>query len=191
MIGKTEIYEQLRRLTSPVDPRFTELVARYGEADLCNRRNFEGHLTASGVIVRMPEREVLLLRHRSLGKWLAPGGHTEAGDTSAAAAALREIVEETGIEAYMLVPTNVSDGVQYCVEVSSHVIPRNEARGEEEHMHHDFRFLFAYTGSRTIRTDERESAGYEWLPLDDEYVRREILCTERADALLEAALEGL
>ena len=91
----------------------------------------------------------------------------------------------------MLVPTNVSDGVQYCVEVSSHVIPRNEARGEEEHMHHDFRFLFAYTGSRTIRTDERESAGYEWLPLDDEYVRREILCTERADALLEAALEGL
>ena len=191
MIGKTEIYEQLRRLTSPVDPRFTELVARYGEADLCNRRNFEGHLTASGVIVRMPEREVLLLRHRSLGKWLAPGGHTEAGDTSAAAAALREIVEETGIEADMLVPTNVSDGVQYCVEVSSHVIPRNEARGEEEHMHHDFRFLFAYTGSRTIRTDERESAGYEWLPFDDEYVRREILCTERADALLEAALEGL
>ncbi len=191
MIGKTEIYEQLRRLTSPVDPRFTELVARYGEADLCNRRNFEGHLTASGVIVRMPEREVLLLRHRSLGKWLAPGGHTEAGDTSAAAAALREIVEETGIEADMLVPTNVSDGVQYCVEVSSHVIPRNEARGEEEHMHHDFRFLFAYTGSRTIRTDERESAGYEWLPLDDEYVRREILCTERADALLETALEGL
>ena len=191
MIGKTEIYEQLRRLTSPVDPRFTELVARYGEADLCNRRNFEGHLTASGVIVRMPEREVLLLRHRSLGKWLAPGGHTEAGDTSAAAAALREIVEETGIQADMLVPTNVSDGVQYCVEVSSHVIPRNEARGEEEHMHHDFRFLFAYTGSRTIRTDERESAGYEWLPLDDEYVRREILCTERADALLEAALEGL
>ena len=191
MIGNTEIYEQLRRLTSPVDPRFTELVARYGEADLCNRRNFEGHLTASGVIVRMPEREVLLLRHRSLGKWLAPGGHTEAGDTSAAAAALREIVEETGIEADMLVPTNVSDGVQYCVEVSSHVIPRNEARGEEEHMHHDFRFLFAYTGSRTIRTDERESAGYEWLPLDDEYVRREILCTERADALLEAALEGL
>ena len=190
MIGKTEIYEQLRRLTSPVDPRFTELVARYGEADLCNRRNFEGHLTASGVIVRMPEREVLLLRHRSLGKWLAPGGHTEAGDTSAAAAALREIVEETGIEADMLVPTNVSDGVQYCVEVSSHVIPRNEARGEEEHMHHDFRFLFAYTGSRTIRTDERESAGYEWLPLDDEYVRREILCTERADALLETALEG-
>lgn len=190
MIGKTEIYEQLRRLTSPVDPRFTELVARYGEADLCNRRNFEGHLTASGVIVRMPEREVLLLRHRSLGKWLAPGGHTEAGDTSAAAA-LREIVEETGIEADMLMPTNVSDGVQYCVEVSSHVIPRNEARGEEEHMHHDFRFLFAYTGSRTIRTDERESAGYEWLPLDDEYVRREILCTERADALLEAALEGL
>lgn len=191
MIGKTEIYEQLRRLTSPVDPRFTELVARYGEADLCNRRNFEGHLTASGVIVRMPEREVLLLRHRSLGKWLAPGGHTEVGDTSAAAAALREIVEETGIEADMLVPTNVSDGVQYCVEVSSHVIPRNEARGEEEHVHHDFRFLFAYTGSRTIRTDERESAGYEWLPLDDEYVRREILCTERADALLEAALEGL
>lgn len=191
MIGKTEIYEQLRRLTSPVDPRFTELVARYGEADLCNRRNFEGHLTASGVIVRMPEREVLLLRHRSLGKWLAPGGHTEAGDTSAAAAALREIVEETGIKADMLVPTNMSDGVQYCVEVSSHVIPRNEARGEEEHMHHDFRFLFAYTGSRTIRTDERESAGYEWLPLDDEYVRREILCTERADALLEAALEGL
>ena len=191
MIGKTEIYEQLRRLPSPVDPRFTELVARYGEADLCNRRNFEGHLTASGVIVRMPEREVLLLRHRSLGKWLAPGGHTEAGDTSAAAAALREIVEETGIEADMLVPTNVSDGVQYCVEVSSHVIPRNEARGEEEHMHHDFRFLFAYTGSRTIRTDERESAGYEWLPRDEEYVRREILCTERADALLEAALEGL
>lgn len=189
MIAKSEIYEQLRRLTSPVDPRFTELVGRFDEEDLCNRRNFEGHLTASGVVVHVPGREVLLVEHRSLGKWLAPGGHTEAGDTSAAAAALREITEETGIPSEKLIPANVSGGVQYCVEVSSHVIPCNEARGEEEHMHHDFRFLFAYFGSREICTDERESSGYEWRSLDDAYVREEIIVRGDVDDLLVSALE--
>lgn len=188
VVTKSEILDQFRHLATPPDPRFTDLVERCDEPELCNRRNFTGHLTASGVIVRLPQREVLLLRHRALGKWLAPGGHVEAGDASPAAAALREIAEETGIAADELIPVNVVDGVQYCAEVSSHHIPRNEARGEEEHMHHDFRFLFVYTGHGPVMTDARESAGYRWVSLDDDYIHSEILCIGNVDALLATAV---
>jgi 8-oxo-dGTP pyrophosphatase MutT (NUDIX family) len=43
------------------------------------------------------EGEVLLVRHRRLGKWLPVGGEIEAGETPLEAAR-RELREETGLE---------------------------------------------------------------------------------------------
>lgn len=43
-----------------------------------------------------PQREFLLVRHRSGGHWAFPKGHAEAGETSLQAAK-RELAEETGL----------------------------------------------------------------------------------------------
>ena len=47
------------------------------------------------------ERSVLLHVHRTLGRWLPPGGHIEP-DELPDDAALREVFEETGIEASLI-----------------------------------------------------------------------------------------
>jgi len=52
------------------------------------------HVTASAVVIG--PRGVLLHRHRRLHRWLQPGGHMEAGE-STEDAALRESEEETGL----------------------------------------------------------------------------------------------
>jgi 8-oxo-dGTP pyrophosphatase MutT (NUDIX family) len=53
------------------------------------------HVTASAVVVG--RRGTVLHLHRLLGRWLQPGGHLEDGE-SPPEAALREVVEETGLE---------------------------------------------------------------------------------------------
>jgi 8-oxo-dGTP diphosphatase len=54
-----------------------------------------GHVwIASGYLVH--EQKVLLVLHRRFGLWVPPGGHVEPGE-SFAAAAEREVAEETGI----------------------------------------------------------------------------------------------
>ena len=67
---------------------------------------------AVGVVVLRGE-EVLLVRRGTpprLGQWSLPGGRIEWGET-AAAAALRELREETGVEAELLGLIEVLDAV--------------------------------------------------------------------------------
>jgi 8-oxo-dGTP pyrophosphatase MutT (NUDIX family) len=97
------------------------------------RTSYEpGHITASGLVLA-PERDaVLLVFHERLGRWLQPGGHVEPTDLSAADAARREVLEETGI--------HLNDVDSLLVAIDVHEIPA--AHGEPAHFHHDLMFMF-------------------------------------------------
>jgi len=62
-----------------------------------------GHLTASGLLIDHAGERALLTLHRKLGRWLQLGGHVD-GDGDLAAAALREAIEESGIDAIEVDP---------------------------------------------------------------------------------------
>lgn len=66
-------------------------------APLLTRACVPAHLTASAVLLTPDGSQTCLVLHRKLQQWVQPGGHFEPGDGSAAAAAAREVEEETGL----------------------------------------------------------------------------------------------
>lgn len=56
------------------------------------------HFTASCLVIDAAGERVLLTLHAKVGRWLQFGGHIEDGDAGIADAALREAVEESGLE---------------------------------------------------------------------------------------------
>jgi 8-oxo-dGTP pyrophosphatase MutT (NUDIX family) len=117
-----------RRGDAPVDEREAESVRRIMEELPRLERPFEEdadpvHITGSALIVG--PRGVILHKHRRLGLWLQPGGHIDAGETPAEAAA-RESAEETGL------PIELVSGELIHVDVHA---------GGRGHTHLDLRYL--------------------------------------------------
>ena len=66
---------------------------------LLTRAAAPAHVTASGLVLSPDATRTCLVLHGKLGEWVQPGGHLEPGDESLAAAAAREVLEETGLAA--------------------------------------------------------------------------------------------
>jgi 8-oxo-dGTP pyrophosphatase MutT (NUDIX family) len=94
-----------------------------------------GHFTASSFVLSPNGRQVLLIFHGKLHRWLQPGGHVDPGDESIHHAARREVAEETGIAT--LRPAWAGEGI---FDVDVHRIPAR--RADPDHFHFDVRFLF-------------------------------------------------
>lgn len=57
----------------------------------------ENHFTATGIVFNS-NKEILMIYHKKLNVWLPPGGHIDPNELPDVAV-LREVLEETGIEA--------------------------------------------------------------------------------------------
>jgi 8-oxo-dGTP pyrophosphatase MutT (NUDIX family) len=125
-----------------------------------DRGILKGHLTASAVIVDAAGDRVLLLHHRKLDRWLQPGGHGDPGEMTGEQVALREALEETGIEGLTLHPLAARP-----LDVDVHDIP---ARGAEPaHEHLDLRYLVLAPPGADPRRAEAESSDLRWFRWDE------------------------
>jgi len=139
-------------------------------ADLTTRQEFRGHATA-GAILANHAGQVLHIRHLALSRWLLPGGHLENGDAALRDAALRELTEETGIPTAAITPAGDRP-----LHIDMHPIPANNAKGEPDHQHIDFRYLFRTTADITELPAE-EVTDAAWLSTDtisDQCLRQRI-----------------
>jgi 8-oxo-dGTP pyrophosphatase MutT (NUDIX family) len=113
------------------------------------------HFTASAIVVDGPGERTLLVHHRKSGAWFQPGGHFEPGDPSAAAAALREAGEETGLAVALARPG--------LLDVDVHWVPW------DGHYHLDLRFHLVAAGELRLAAGELHAAA--WLRWDDALAR--------------------
>ena len=143
--------------------RLRTFLDAHAPAAYIDRKNFDGHATASALVLN-DAGELLLIEHQFLRRWLQPGGHIDAADASARAAALREVEEEVGLPAARLTPFPSGDAGP--VDLDSHDIPVSVKKGEAAHVHHDFRYAFRLTGPAELAARIEEVAGYRWVPLD-------------------------
>jgi 8-oxo-dGTP pyrophosphatase MutT (NUDIX family) len=123
-----------------------------------SRRNFSMHATVGALLVR--GAEVLLVDHLAYGILLQPGGHLEPTDSTLMSAAVRELVEETGID-----PTAIFPASQIPVYVEHASVPARPAKDEPEHFHLDFGYSFVTTQADVGRIQESEVRGAAWYQL--------------------------
>lgn len=132
--------------------RFTDFVRSH--ADCFERSLRIGHLTGSAWIVDDDGARVLMTHHRKLNRWLQPGGHAD-GDPDIRAVALREAVEETGLDPLEAVGSAIFD-------LDIHRIPARE--NEPEHLHYDVRFAIRHAGSGGFIVSD-ESHDLAWVEI--------------------------
>ena len=147
---------------------FTDFLSNNTCDTIIDRNNFNGHITTSAFIVNATHTQLLLLHHKTLNRWLQPGGHGEITDDSLLSSALREAEEETGIAAGELINIPlVAHTPTLPFDIDSHFIPPNPRKGEPGHYHHDFRYIFVYNGSGNYNFNASESTGLQWVQLTD------------------------
>lgn len=156
MLRHVEAYEPEDASQDRLKTEFVALLKR--ASDPCSRRNYNpGHLTASAVVLDVPLRNILLVRHCTLKRWVKPGGHVEAQDGTLAEAAVRELHEETGIIAHP----------NHAMLFDLDIHPVSAKSDEPEHLHFDVRFLVVTPEKRT--KSETAEAEVRWFPLTQEH----------------------
>lgn len=140
----------------------TRFVDAHTGDELIDRKNFAGHITTSAFIINENANALLLLKHKSLNRWLQPGGHVDATDASLTASALREACEETGLDTQDL--ELLSNSI---FDINSHHIPENPRKQEPFHFHHDIRYLFKCLHARPLNISLEESTDSKWILFEE------------------------
>ena len=138
-------------MAAPVGPAQQRILALLADhPDALDRSCRPGHLTGSALVIDPADHRILVLYHSKLQRWLQPGGHAD-GDPDLARVALREAVEETGIDELQL--------VEPAIDLDVHLV---DPRGESPHEHHDVRFLVvAPSGAEPV--GNYESKALRWI----------------------------
>lgn len=131
---------------------------------LNDRKNFNGHITGSAVVLSPDHTQILLIHHNLFHKWLQPGGHWE-DEASPWVAAQREAAEETGVHIQRQLAAANPD-ISIPLDIATHHIIARPDKNEPPHLHHDFRYVFEANVGDLINKPNEVSAA-EWVTLND------------------------
>ena len=128
--------------------------APYGRED-------PAHLTASAWVVSPDRRQVLLAYHKLYDSWAWLGGHAD-GDRDLLATALREVREESGLEAVRPVSRDI-----YSLEILT--VDGHEKRGRyvSSHLHLNLTYLLEADPAAPLRCKPDENAQVAWFGLEE------------------------
>ncbi|MDO4612258.1 MAG: NUDIX domain-containing protein [Candidatus Saccharibacteria bacterium] len=126
------------------------------------------HFVATGFVVNQNYTKMLLIYHKKLKKWAAPGGHIEPTETPEEAA-IREIIEETHITPKLISEPQhdlkskgeVDAQIETPYAILYELIPETQKEGPE-HIHVDFLYVFEADDNEPIEAQLTEAEVVKW-----------------------------
>ena len=143
------------------------------ESDAALRQCAPDHITASTLVFSADRSHVALLFHPKFDRWLQMGGHCEPDDMCLSDAALREALEETGLNSVELDPVPV-------------LLSQHRVKCWPEGHHLDVQFMARAEPGATLTCSD-ESTDLRWFALDE--VR--LVSDDSVNSLLAAALSRI
>ena len=122
-----------------------------------SNNNSKGHFTGSAWLVNPSRDKILMNHHKKLNKWIQFGGHSD-GKKNLLDTALREMKEETSINNFRLVTSDIFD-------VDIHSIPGSI--NMPAHRHYDVRFLIEADPDKNKISLSKESIDILWVPIGE------------------------
>jgi 8-oxo-dGTP diphosphatase len=125
-------------------------------------------LTAMMLITTIASpKKVLLLLSRKHQLWMPPGGHVEPNENPFEAV-LREVLEETGIDASSYFPKVTRyDKDRVEVPLPARIVEVHLTHGGVEHYHVDCMYLAKVSTELPVKHDDTESSSIGWFSLPD------------------------
>ncbi len=142
-----------------------EIIRRLeSKENLLTRENKSAHLTASAWVVNKEKTKVLMAYHNIYDSWAWLGGHVD-GEEDLLKVALKEVKEESGIEAF---PVSADIFSLEILTVDGHV-----KNGEyvSSHLHLNVTYLLEADENAAIRNKEDENKAVAWFGLDEALVK--------------------
>ena len=118
------------------------------------------HFTATAVVHDARGR-VLLLHHKQFGRWMCPGGHMEPNEPPHEAA-LREVLEETGLRVSFLPNGEHIEMTETRAEVLPTPFCVLEYQVASDHTHVDFVYRCIAGQEGALCQNAEESDGLAW-----------------------------
>lgn len=128
--------------------------------DLLFRTNIFGHFSSSGFITNKTRDKILLIHHNIYKSWGWTGGHMD-GDDDFVAVALKEAQEETGINDFSFVTTDIAS--LDILEVPGHF---KNGKYVSAHVHLSLAYLLEADEDDAVFVKEDENSGVAWFPID-------------------------
>lgn len=152
----------------------------------------ERQFTASAYIIN--NQQVLLIYHKKVRKWLPPGGHLDPNEIPSEGA-IREALEETGIEIEIISQENV-----WFINRNAKSFPRPYLCLLEEvpaynhkpaHQHIDFIYLAKPVGGQ-LRHNHHETDGLKWFTLQEiENLKSDVDIFEETKESIRQIIKGM
>lgn len=128
--------------------------------NILTRENQIAHMTSSGIILNKRMDKMLMIHHNIYNTWAWTGGHAD-GDSDLLDVALREAVEETGVEA--IVPLSDRMASIDIVPVYGHM---KKGKYVSSHLHLNVTYILIADESAQLSVNEAETSGVAWVPVD-------------------------
>lgn len=135
------------------------------DCGIFDRSNLTGHVTASALLLSDDLSEAVLILHKKYQKWIPPGGHVDANE-STHDAALREMEEEIGVDRKLLCGFDGLNEQHGVIDIDTHAILANPKKAEGSHFHHDVMHAWIAPRGLEFSIEKKEVDGVQWVPIE-------------------------